>query len=59
MAKSSPFELGVFDEAHKTAGREGVNFSWALKDENLPIRKRLFMTATPRHYDIRKKDKEG
>ena len=25
----------------------------------MPIRKRLFFTATPRHYDIRKKDKEG
>ena len=28
-------------------------------DKNLPIRKRLFLTATPRHYDIRKRDKEG
>ncbi|MCH7599053.1 MAG: Helicase associated domain protein, partial [Myxococcales bacterium] len=30
-----------------------------LSDENLAIRKRLFFTATPRHYDIRKKDEEG
>jgi predicted helicase len=54
-----PFDLGVFDEAHKTAGREGAKFGFALEDRNLPIRKRVFMTATPRHYDVRKKDKEG
>ncbi|MSR64289.1 MAG: DEAD/DEAH box helicase [Verrucomicrobiae bacterium] len=53
------FDLGIFDEAHKTAGREGLKFSFALKDENLPIKKRLFVTATPRHYDVRKRDKEG
>lgn len=53
------FDLGIFDEAHKTAGREGTKFSLALKDNKLPIRKRLFVTATPRHYDIRKRDKEG
>ncbi len=54
-----PFALGIFDEAHKTASRSGTQFSFALEDHNLPIRKRLFFTATPRHYDIRKKDKEG
>jgi len=59
MIKANPFELGIFDEAHKTAAREGAKFSFALKDENLPIRNRLFMTATPRHYDVRKKDREG
>jgi superfamily II DNA or RNA helicase len=54
-----PFDLAIFDEAHKTASREGTRFSFALENANLPIRKRLFFTATPRHYDIRKKDKEG
>lgn len=54
-----PFDLGIFDEAHKTASRDGTRFSFALEDSNLPIRKRLFFTATPRHYDVRKKDKEG
>lgn len=54
-----PFDLGVFDEAHKTASRDGTRFSFALEDANLPIRQRLFFTATPRHYDVRKKDKEG
>ncbi len=53
------FDFGVFDEAHKTTGREGKGFSFALEDRNLPITKRLFMTATPRHYDVRNRDKEG
>jgi len=59
MDKTNPFDFGIFDEAHKTAGREGAKFTFALKDENLPIKKRLLMTATPRHYNVRKKDKEG
>ncbi|MSU63737.1 MAG: DEAD/DEAH box helicase, partial [Pedosphaera sp.] len=53
------FDLAVFDEAHKTAGREGRNYAFALEDSNLPIRKRLFLTATPRHYNPLRKDKEG
>jgi superfamily II DNA or RNA helicase len=57
--KVLPFDMAIFDEAHKTASRDGTRFSFALEDRNLPIRKRLFFTATPRHYDVRKKDKEG
>ncbi len=53
------FDLGIFDEAHKTTGREGGAFGYALSDEHLRIKKRLFFTATPRHYDIRHRDKEG
>ena len=53
------FDFAVFDEAHKTAGREGRNYAFALEDANLPIRKRLFLTATPRHYNPLRKDKEG
>ena len=48
MPRNLWFDIGIFDEAHKTAGREGAKFSFALKDDNLPIRKRLFLTATPR-----------
>src|SRR6266550_1521467 len=59
MNKGDAFDLAIFDEAHKTAGREGVHFGFSLKDGNLPIKKRLFLTATPRHYDVRKRDKEG
>lgn len=54
-----PFDLAVFDEAHKTASRDGTRFSFALEDANLRICKRLFFTATPRHYDVRKKDSGG
>ena len=54
-----PFDLGIFDEAHKTTGRESTRYGFALKDKNLPIKKRLFLTATPRHVDIRKRDQEG
>ena len=59
MKRGDAFDLAIFDEAHKTAGREGVHFGFALNDKNLAIRKRLFLTATPRHYDVRKRDKEG
>lgn len=40
-----PFDLGVFDEAHKTTGRNGQRFALALKDENLPICRRLFRAS--------------
>ncbi len=54
-----PFAFGVFDEAHRTAGRVGMNFALALDDQRLPIKKRLFLTATPRHYNVDAKDKFG
>ncbi len=59
IAGLPPFDLGVFDEAHKTAGREGAKFALALKDEHVPVARRLFLTATPRHYDIATKNKSG
>ncbi|MCR4289339.1 MAG: Helicase associated domain protein [Candidatus Scalindua sp.] len=59
MDNSYRFDLGIFDEAHKTAGREGKMFGFALKDDNLYIKKRLFLTATPRHYNLNKRNKEG
>jgi superfamily II DNA or RNA helicase len=59
MKKGESFDLGIFDEAHKTAGREGRNYGYALEDKNIAIRKRLFVTATPRHYNPSKRTKEG
>jgi superfamily II DNA or RNA helicase len=53
------FDIGVFDEAHKTTGAADGRFALALKDENISIKKRLFFTATPKHYDISKRDKDG
>ena len=59
LKSGETFDLAVFDEAHKTAGREGRNYAFALEDANLPIRKRLFLTATPRHYNPHQHDREG
>jgi predicted helicase len=59
MQPGEAFDFAVFDEAHKTAGREARNFTFALDDKNLPIRKRLFLTATPRHYNPHDRDREG
>jgi len=44
------FDLGIFDEAHKTTGSADKKFSLMLDDTLMTIRKRLFMTATPRMY---------
>ena len=52
-------DLGIFDEAHKTTGPKDGLFAFGLSDQNLRIKKRLFLTATPRHYDLRKRDKDG
>ena len=38
----------IFDEAHKTAGRASKRSTALLKEENINIKKRLFMTATER-----------
>ena len=52
------WDLGILDEAHKTAGRDGGLYSTALSDKNIRIQKRVFFTATPRHCSIRK-DRES
>ena len=44
------FDLAIFDEAHRTAGAHNSIWGIALDDKNVPIKKRLFMTATPRIY---------
>lgn len=52
-ATSEPFDLAIFDEAHRTAGRVGSNYTFALNNSLIPVVKRLFMTATPRHWAVR------
>ncbi len=42
--------IGIFDEAHKTSGDKDKEFALALFDENIKIKKRLFMTATQKQY---------
>ena len=44
------FDLGIFDEAHKTVGRKNSLFSHLLFDENIKIKNRIFMTATERRF---------
>ena len=44
------FDLGIMDKAHKTVGATDKLFSHLLHDANLPIRRRIFMTATERRY---------
>jgi superfamily II DNA or RNA helicase len=50
------FDLGIFDEAHRTAGRQGGAFAHLLSDDNVRINKRIFMTATPRIYGGKDRD---
>ncbi len=44
------FDLGIFDEAHNTAGRKDSLFSHLICDNNIIIKHRMFMTATERRY---------
>jgi superfamily II DNA or RNA helicase len=44
------FDLGIMDEAHKTAGAKDRLFSHLILDNNIKINRRLFMTATERRY---------
>ena len=44
------FDVGIFDEAHKTVGSTKKLFSHLLFDENISIDKRIFLTATERFY---------
>lgn len=43
------FDLGIFDESHRTAGtKDSLMFIYGMEDKYIPIKKRLFMTATER-----------
>lgn len=43
------FDFGIYDEAHRTAGASTSGlFQKALIDSYIPVKKRLFMTATER-----------
>ena len=44
------FDLGIFDEAHRTAGAIDSQSSILLFDKNIDISKRVFLTATERKY---------
>lgn len=44
------YDLGILDEAHKTVGQRDKLYSHLLHNENIPISRRIFMTATERRY---------
>jgi superfamily II DNA or RNA helicase len=50
------FDVGIFDEAHKTVGNKLKVFSRLLFEKNISIKKRIFMTATERFYKGDKDD---
>ncbi len=50
------FDVGIFDEAHKTVGSDKKLFSHLLFEKNISIEKRIFMTATERFYAGSKDD---
>ena len=50
------FDIGIFDEAHKTVGSSNKLFSHLLFEENISIDKRIFMTATERFYGGKKSE---
>jgi superfamily II DNA or RNA helicase len=50
------FDVGIFDEAHKTVGSNKKLFSHLLFEENISIERRIFMTATERFYAGSKDD---
>lgn len=52
------FDLGIFEEAHRTAGRVDALFTFALHDKNIKIKQRVFFTATPKTYRSTK-DRDG
>jgi superfamily II DNA or RNA helicase len=55
-AAGTSFDLCVCDEAHKTTGVSSSYFAHLLHDENLPLPRRLFMTATERRFASSRSD---
>ena len=49
-AAKMEFDLGIFDEAHKTVGNKFKTFATMLDERKIKIKKRLFMTATERVF---------
>jgi superfamily II DNA or RNA helicase len=50
------FDLGIFDEAHKTVGVKSKAFAALLFESNVAVRRRVFMTATERVLSGRNDD---
>ncbi len=50
LGRVPAFDLAVADEAHRCAGPVSSDFATILDAEGIPVRRRLFMTATPRYF---------
>ena len=48
LLKYASFDLGLFDEAHKTVNN--YTFGYLLENKNCVINERIYFTATPRYY---------
>ncbi|WP_030653316.1 DEAD/DEAH box helicase [Streptomyces rimosus] len=46
------FDLLIIDEAHRTSGDLGKAWAAVLDNERIPAVRRLFMTATPRLWEV-------
>lgn len=44
------FDLAIADEAHRCAGAAASDFATILDDDKIPVKMRIFMTATPRYF---------
>ena len=55
------FDLIIADEAHRCAGRVSSDYATALDEAQIPSKRRLFMTATPRVFTgrVQKQAKES
>jgi hypothetical protein len=51
------FDLTICDEAHRLVGHVDSHFATVLDDRRIRSRRRLFMTATPRYFTQRAKDR--
>jgi superfamily II DNA or RNA helicase len=51
------FDLALCDEAHRLVGDVRGKFATILDDRKIRCRRRLFMTATPRYFTQRAKDR--
>ena len=51
------FDLAICDEAHRVVGHSESQFATVLHDKKIRARRRLFMTATPRYFTQRAKQR--
>ena len=52
------WSLAVVDEAHRVSGAAGRPWAGILDNTKVPCDRRLFMTATPRVWQVRDEDRE-